>query len=268
MKRIIICADDFGRTQDRNKAIDWAMRKKIVQSTGLLVGSEYTNEAIMLARNGGYIDHLHCHLNLISGLDAGYHLKPCSNEAKESRFLCENNEFITKGYYKLDYKKYINVVYTEIEKQYNNFVALTSGNGNYQHIDFHVYGNLSFPVAAAYGQLIRRYNIKTYRVHGEHQLYRKKTKQRIKIKLAYLLTDGKLKRERIKSCNADFYLSLNDLFRNDDLIEIYVHPDYINAQVMDNSKSYLGHKMVPLEAAIQAISESNNMIQYISWEDL
>ena len=73
MKKIIVCAGDFGRSHERNLAIDYAFRNRLIQSTGLLVGSEFTNEAVDYAKQGGYLNRVHCHFNLHSGKGMGNH---------------------------------------------------------------------------------------------------------------------------------------------------------------------------------------------------
>lgn len=53
MKRVILSADDFGRTHERNLAIDFAMKHGLIKSAALIMGSEFTDEAIAFARWGG-----------------------------------------------------------------------------------------------------------------------------------------------------------------------------------------------------------------------
>ena len=54
MKKVIISADDFGRSHERNLAIDYAMRHSLIRSAALIVGSQFTDEAISLAIRGVY----------------------------------------------------------------------------------------------------------------------------------------------------------------------------------------------------------------------
>lgn len=53
--RVILSADDFARSHQRNLAIDNAMRNGLIKSAALMVNSEYTDEAIRLAIWGGIL---------------------------------------------------------------------------------------------------------------------------------------------------------------------------------------------------------------------
>lgn len=52
MKKIILSADDFGRSHERNMAIDYAMKHGLIKSAALIMGSEFTDEAVNFARGG------------------------------------------------------------------------------------------------------------------------------------------------------------------------------------------------------------------------
>ncbi len=63
MMRIIINADDFGKSPMRNKAIDDAFKQGMVSSVGTIVTGKYFQDAINKADKGGYLDKLHLHFN-------------------------------------------------------------------------------------------------------------------------------------------------------------------------------------------------------------
>lgn len=50
---IIITADDFGRSLERNEAIDAAFRHGLIKSAGLMVSTPYTQDAVNKAFRGG-----------------------------------------------------------------------------------------------------------------------------------------------------------------------------------------------------------------------
>lgn len=52
LKRVILSADDFARSHERNLAIDYAIKKGLVKSAAVIMGSEFTGEAINMARGG------------------------------------------------------------------------------------------------------------------------------------------------------------------------------------------------------------------------
>lgn len=53
MKTIILSADDFGRSHERNMAIDYAFKNGLIKSAALLVNSDFLDEAVKMAHEGG-----------------------------------------------------------------------------------------------------------------------------------------------------------------------------------------------------------------------
>lgn len=260
MKRVILSADDFGKSHDRNQAIDYAMKHNLVKSAALIMGSEFTDDAIGFAHRGGYIENIHCHLNLTSDVDNNF--VPLSDEYKKSKF-CVNGQF-KRCPKRIEYAEYVTIAYKEMEKQFLEFKRLTKGEANYQHIDCHIYCNLNFPVAIAYRKLIRKYNITSARYYGEHHKQFNSVKEKTKFWILTLL-NGK-SAQPIKSCKVDYYRTLPDSFCDDEIVELYVHPDYINGVLMDNTVSSFGHKKAPLIEQIETLKSTGD-VELISWED-
>ena len=52
MKTIVINADDFGRSIERNNAIDYAFKCGLLGSAALIVNTEYTQDAVNKAIRG------------------------------------------------------------------------------------------------------------------------------------------------------------------------------------------------------------------------
>ena len=261
-KRIIVCADDFGRSAERNRAIDDAMRSGLIRCAGLMMSSDYTEDALDYAFRGGYINNIHCHLNLSSGLDLGNHFLPLDESFKKNRLLCTNGEFTKKN---LDnpfyYFKCRMDIYKELEKQFMLFKSMTRGKGNYDHIDFHLYYNTKIPVAYAYSRLIVKQHIRTARYYGEH--HKRNIKGLIKIGTSKLFRYSN--EPTVKSCNADYFSTMFSRFELDELVEVYCHPEYQDGVLMDNSKSSFGHSIKPLEQSMQDIYKENEII---AWNDV
>lgn len=53
MKNIIISADDFGRSIERNEAIDQAFRQGLIKSAALMINTPYTQDAVNKSIRGG-----------------------------------------------------------------------------------------------------------------------------------------------------------------------------------------------------------------------
>ena len=106
----IVSADDLGRSHERNLAIDYAMKNGLIYSAGLLVNSLYTDEAIELAKQGGYISRLHCHLSFAYGKMSGFS-KPINPIFADCPAFRENGEFKHPFYNKTDFYKYIYMLF-------------------------------------------------------------------------------------------------------------------------------------------------------------
>jgi predicted glycoside hydrolase/deacetylase ChbG (UPF0249 family) len=68
MARIIINADDFGKSAERNRAIDDSFKQGLINSAGLIVTGRYLQDAVDKAFEGGYVEKLHIHFNLSANL--------------------------------------------------------------------------------------------------------------------------------------------------------------------------------------------------------
>lgn len=265
--KIVMQADDFGRSHEMNLAIDCAMKQGLVRSTALLMGSEFTREAVEMAQQGGYLRHVHCHLNLSSGKTSGNHFVPLNENYKKSRF-CKNGEFSGYNYYKPDFAKYSDVFLQELETQFLQFRELTGGQANYNHLDVHRWVNLSPPVDLAYRKLIRKYDVASARFFGEHQ----KSQTSLKKKLFYSMMFFNIKREKqyvMKSSKVPYFLQCPDQFAGDSIVELYVHPDYQNGVLVDATTSPFEKNapFKPLEEQIRLIREAGHT-EFLSWEDL
>ena len=261
--RIIVSADDFGRSSDRNRAIDFAMRAGIIKSTALLMGSDYTEEAVELAFRGGYIDKVHCHLNLHNGISLGNHFVPSSNDFKKNPHLSLEGEFRDVNYNNPLYFKYFNDLYSELECQLVGFKSITRNSANNNHVDFHLYKNQTLLASYAYNKLIKSNQIKTARYFGEQQMINLKGK--IKVLLSMIgMTPFRI--QHIRSCNIDWFINMFDTI-NCDLIELYCHPDYCQGELIDNTISVFGHEKMPLEVHLGMIQKRDN-VSLISWAEL
>ena len=263
--KFIISADDFGRSHERNLAIDKAFKTGLIYSAGLMINSDYTNEALTLATNGGYIKDIHLHLNMAYGEQLSGNSKPLNREFANCNVFCENQEFKHPFYNELDFYKYVEVTYKELEAQYIRFKEITDGQGNLKHIDVHIYNNRSYPFASAMQELIKTYGIKTARYFGVHHLTQQFSDfETQRIKLASLLCGQQA--YVCKSCNIDYYLTKHDEFQFDDLVELYCHPDYVNGKLLDNTESCFGHDKQLLDEHIKLLKDEN--AEFISWAQI
>ena len=63
--KVIINADDFGKSPKRNRAIIEAFTNGMITSAGLIVTGDYLQDAIdLLFKQGEYVNKIHLHFNL------------------------------------------------------------------------------------------------------------------------------------------------------------------------------------------------------------
>lgn len=84
---ITVNADDFGISQEVNRAIEEAFAKGLINRTTLMVNMPYADEAMEIAREKGFLDRVGLHVNLTAG-------KPLTSSIATNPVMCnENGEF-------------------------------------------------------------------------------------------------------------------------------------------------------------------------------
>lgn len=262
MTKIIINADDFGKSLERNRAIDDSFKKCLIQSAGLIVTGIHLQDAVNKAFSGGYLDKLHLHFNLSANLlHENSNDAPLTEEMKNDAFFCKDRVFQRyKGLPKrfADIRKW-KVAYCELVAQFERFKDLTKGKANYKHVDFHLWYNLSWPVSIALNLFTWKYNIESVRYWGIHQ----KNSRRYKL---YRLLSWNPRVSNIPSTNIDYYITKRNALSGDNVVELYCHPNYKDGVFLDDSPSYLGHERQPMLKHIQRLNELEDVV-FISWED-
>lgn len=59
MKQVILNADDFGKSPNRNRAIDDCFRLGLISSAGLIVTGKHLKDAVEYINKGGYAGKIH-----------------------------------------------------------------------------------------------------------------------------------------------------------------------------------------------------------------
>lgn len=261
--KIIINADDFGRSEERNQAIDDAFKQGLICSAGLIVTGKYLQNAIDFINKGGYFKNVHLHLNLSTSLrDGNPEDVPITEAIKKDPLFCKEGKFFDyKGLpQKFSYFTKWKVVFRELEGQYNKFIEVTEGKADYKHLDFHLWYNLTWPVSIALKHFTRKHKIKSVRYIGIQQ------KNNRKYQLFRLLS-WKPGVKYIPSTNIDYYITKKKLFVGYSVVELYCHPNYKDGVFLDDSPSYLGHERQPMIKQIQMLKETGD-VELVSWEDV
>jgi len=262
MKRVFLNADDFGKRPDANQAIDDAMKQGLVCSAGLIVTGRYLQDAVGYIENGDYWDKIHLHVNLsrlVRFVDPED--KPLSERMKRCSLFCSEGLFrVYKGLPKhISNIRSWRAAYDEIAAQYEFFKTISHGKGNLEHLDFHLWYNLTWPVSFALKLFTRKYHIKSVRYIGVHQ--EKSSRFRF---FRWISFDRKVR--TCPSTNIDYYLTNRKYFDSFPDIELYCHPDYIGGEFVDNSSSYCGHERKALREHIAMLRKCDGLT-FVSWKD-
>ncbi len=264
VKQVFLSADDFGRSPNRNKAIDESFKKGLIKSAGLIVTGQYLQDAVNYINSGDYVNHVHCHINL-SGNVEGENTQdiPLTDRMKRDKTFCKEGMFRT--FYGIPKSpKYIVKfikVYKELAAQYNKFLEITGGKGNRNHIDFHLWYNLFWPTAVALNIFTLTHRIKSVRYIGIHHEHHPKKLYRIIRKFSWNPFVSSY-----HSSNIDGFLSKPEWFDKYKSFELYCHPDSVDGKLLDNSISYFGNEKQLLETNIELLKE-NQEIELVSWAD-
>ena len=263
MVKIIVNADDFGKSIWRNRAIDDSIKQGLITSAGMIVTGKHLQEAVELANNGGYVDRLHLHFNLSANLlHEDSDDIPLTEAMRKDSFFCKGGKF--KKYRGIPHKftdiRKWKMVYDELVSQYSKFKEVTEGKADYNHVDFHLWYNLSWPVAVALRKFTRKFDIKSVRYIGMHQMNIRR------YRLFYSISQIR-KVKYIPSTNIDFFLSKRDLFDQYPVVELYCHPNYKDGVFLDDSPSYLGHDRQPMAKQIEMLKDAV-AAEFVTWREI
>lgn len=268
MTKIILNADDFGKSPERNRAIDDAFKQGLIRSAGMIVTGKYLQDAIDYIKACDYVKNIHIHFNFSTSpvrISEGSEDAPLTEAMKNDPYYCLEGKF--KPYKGLPHGfggilKW-RIVYHEMVAQYEKFKEITNGKANYKHIDFHLWYNLSWPVAVALNVFTRKYKIESVRYIGIHHKSLSKHKRLRKFRTISW-------NPRVKSfpaTNIDYFLSERDNISRFDAIELYCHPTYKEDVFLDDSPSYLKHDRQPMQKQIDEIKKQKDVV-FVSWEDI
>lgn len=263
MVRIIINADDFGRGFERNKAIDVSFKQGLIRSAGLIVTGKYLQNALDLMFSGGYTKDIHLHFNLSTSLrDGDPEDRPLTEAMSKDSYFCKEGKFFKYRGLPRDFcgvRKW-KVVYNELVAQYKKFIEITEGKADYKHVDFHLWYNLTWPISVALNIFTIRYNIKSVRYIGLHQMKSKR------FRLLHLVSwNPRVK--YIPATNIDYFLTKKEINNKYPIMELYCHPNYKDGILLDDSPSYFHHDRQPLPKHMQKLKDLED-VEFISWEEV
>ena len=264
MRKIILTADDFGKSPARNKAIIDSFKQGYITSAGMIVTGVHLQDAVnrMNEEQIGW-DKVHLHLNFTTNIP-----EEEPNDTALTEELRNDPLFSINGKFRNHWKKLPlllrhigkwRIILHEIEAQYARFIEATDGKGNTEHLDFHMWYNLTVPTAIALNLFTLRHKIKTVRYWGMHH------QDIAKFKMLRLLSwNPKVK--YIPATNIPYFLSIQNKMKDYPIIELYTHPRYIDSKLLDASFPYrkIKRDVSTMEENIATVRETIEF-EPISW---
>ena len=224
MNDLIINADDFGRSQSINKAIDYAFQSGIINRTTLMVSLPFVEEARAMAQSHGYLDSIGLHLNLDLGT-------PMTEDIKRFGEFC-NPDGTFNGAFRSERlglgirtnKALMEAVNEEVVAQMERYISLGLPA---MHIDSHHHVHTKPFLQKMVLELARSYGFKTMRIA--------RNMGGINVVKLYIKEfNNKAIRKRFSTTR--FFGSYDDWRYSQPSgtsVEIMVHPDYIDGQYVD-----------------------------------
>jgi len=230
---LIVNADDFGKTQEINRAVTECFNRGIINRTTVMVNMPYCAEASSIAAKNGFIEHVGLHLNFTEG-------SPLSEPIKSNPSFCDKEGNFNQAFYyntklrlHMDSKSVLDIE-EEIEAQLEMYRDL---GFNLNHIDSHHHVHTNIPFYKALKNLSKVYNFSSIRL--SRNLYKDAKIPKILYKKYY---NEKIK--KICADTTDYFGSFKDVanffiypnntssinefaeFISKNDLEIMVHPVY------------------------------------------
>ena len=154
-RKIIVNADDFGKSSEVNRAIVEAFDKKIISSSTLMANMPGFEEACELAHSHRLLGKIGVHLNLTEGYPLSDPIRQCSRFCNEAGMLRSRT---TR--FRLSKQERL-AVETEIAAQLK---ACLDHGLRPTHLDSHHHVHTEWAIGAAAIAVARRYGIKAIRL--------------------------------------------------------------------------------------------------------
>lgn len=249
MSKIIINADDFGKSSDINETIIYSMKIGLCKDTTLLVNFENSKQAAEMALAANLSKNVGIHLNLTEG-------RPVSNSIiKEKRFCDENGFFHYKRNKRMIYltPSEKNAVFEELISQ----IQLCRSFGiPISHADSHNHIHEEPGLAFIFFNILKREKIPFLRLTNnlaKNNLLKKSYRDLYNI----ILAQRKLK-------GSDYFGSIYDFLYSEKLIpktsivELMIHP----GMIINDTEVFDVYSKDSLNQTIKMILENNELITY------
>lgn len=157
---IIRNADDFGKSEEVNKAILTCFREGLIDRTTLMVNMPYADEAVDAAFKEGIADKVGIHLNLTEG-------EPLTMPIRQNPLFCgSNGRFHALFAQSTKYRLYLdNLSRTQVLEELSAQLLKYKEYGlNLFHVDSHHHVHTNYPIYLSVKSLSSQYDFSSIRL--------------------------------------------------------------------------------------------------------
>ena len=157
---LVINADDFGKSEEVNKAIAECFDKGYIHRTTIMMNMPYVKEALEISEKNGFMDKVGIHLNITEG-------KPLTDSIKKLPDFCDKDGTFNAVFYQSKLKRlYMNktavdAIYTELKTQIDKYSEF---GFTLFHVDSHHHSHTCYPVFKALKRLSKEYDFTSVRL--------------------------------------------------------------------------------------------------------
>lgn len=241
--KVLYNADDYGLNEEVNEAISYCFANELIQRTTIIVNSKYTEQAVKLAKEKGFIKNVGLHINLIEG-------EPLSETIKLTELCDEYGKLSGDFFHTLKHRLFLTpiekkAVKEEIDAQIEQFIKHGCTT---MHMDSHQHTHNNLSILFIFLREAKKYNIKTVRL--ARNIPRSQINVLKKIYKTGVNTIIKLYNHNNSGSSCQFFGSKNDYEiemktlkgvsgNRHVVLEIMVHPILFNNKVYDSVNNVL-----------------------------
>ncbi len=158
--KVIVHADDFGKSESVNHAIAECFARNLIQRTTIMVNMPAADEAAAIAREQGFAGQVGIHLNLTEG-------RPLTADIRSNPLLCDEKGNFHAGFQRrTKYRLYMDeLTIAQIRKELDAQLEKYGAYGfTLWHIDSHHHVHTNYPVLRALKPLAKKYRFSSVRL--------------------------------------------------------------------------------------------------------
>lgn len=223
--KVVVNADDFGYSPKVNLAISQAFKQNFISQTSILVNSEGFNDALALSENGKFKENVGLHLNLTEG-------KPLTDNMSNNKKFTDRNGLFNGSLISKSLNRFlltpsdIKCIKIEVAAQIKKY---KDSGFKLMHIDSHHHVHTNPSLIFTISHLAKINGFKSMRISRNIM-----ESDESKLKSLYKKIVNRYIKVNFKTTDffSEYYFFDKHNYQNG-LVEIMVHPDLINGEVVD-----------------------------------